>query len=389
MKQLKPLAAHNSTPWVTPFATRFAHVKNAARAGKKTVVYFYEYPDGGTFRYRVYNLLQALEQEGEWTGSYFFEHEIEETLDLVPYITLPVMVRLPWSVELVDLTVRLRAAGKKIVVDYDDLMADVALAPEILQTLNVTSEATHWFSLIARNQEFARHADVFTATNDFLGAKMQAKFEKPFFSLSNIMNSEQLEISAKLREEKAAKTRTDTFDIGYFSGSKTHENDFLCAAPEIAAFMHRHEDVRLQVVGYMKLPKSFDDFAKQGRVLRHGMVNFLELQRLMAQVDMSIAPLVDNEFTSCKSELKYFEAAAVLTPVVASPSYVFERAIKHGETGFLCRPGQWGAALEEVYAGGEKIQKITAGALAHCLEVYSPQGYAKTATQQYNAIVNL
>ena len=58
-------------------------------------------------------------------------------------------------------------------------------------------------------------------------------------------------------------------------------------------------------------------------------------QRLIAEVEINISPLKENQFTNCKSELKFFEAAACGTLTLASPTYAFKKSIVHGVTGFL------------------------------------------------------
>lgn len=50
---------------------------------------------------------------------------------------------------------------------------------------------------------------------------------------------------------------------------------------------------------------------------------------------LNIAPLEINRFCEAKSELKYFEAALVRVPTVASPTQPFKNAIQHGVNGFL------------------------------------------------------
>ena len=68
-----------------------------------------------------------------------------------------------------------------------------------------------------------------------------------------------------------------------------------------------------------------------------------------AKVDINIVPLVNNEFSNCKSELKYFETAIVGTPTCATPSFTYSSAIENGENGYLCEKGEWLRAFEKLY----------------------------------------
>ena len=67
---------------------------------------------------------------------------------------------------------------------------------------------------------------------------------------------------------------------------------------------------------------------------------FMNLPTEMARFDINLAPLeVGNPFCEAKSELKFFDAALVDVPTIASPTGPYRRAIVHGSTGFLAASG--------------------------------------------------
>jgi hypothetical protein len=57
-------------------------------------------------------------------------------------------------------------------------------------------------------------------------------------------------------------------------------------------------------------------------------------------------PLQANDFTNCKSELKYFEAAVVGAMSIASPSHTYAAAIRDGENGYLAKAQEWLSVIE-------------------------------------------
>ena len=61
----------------------------------------------------------------------------------------------------------------------------------------------------------------------------------------------------------------------------------------------------------------------------------------MATTEVNLVPLRQKCFTDSKSELKYFEAAAVGTVSVASPTASYRAAIEHGQNGLLARDHEW------------------------------------------------
>jgi hypothetical protein len=134
----------------------------------------------------------------------------------------------------------------------------------------------------------------------------------------------------------------------------------------------------VRVVGFLE---------PRGELLRHRdrletypLQDFLNLQRLLAEVEVNIVPLQDNLFTNCKSELKYFEAAICGTLTIASPTFVFRRAITDGETGFLACAHEWEAKLQVAIATLEEPDgsaAIAERALHHAESVY---GWNRQAT---------
>ena len=77
-------------------------------------------------------------------------------------------------------------------------------------------------------------------------------------------------------------------------------------------------------------------------------VPFRQLPDELARFDINLAPLeTGNVYCEAKSELKYFEAALVEVPTIASPTVPYEEAIRHGETGYLARTAEeWFECLD-------------------------------------------
>jgi hypothetical protein len=74
------------------------------------------------------------------------------------------------------------------------------------------------------------------------------------------------------------------------------------------------------------------------------------LQQLIGDVDFNLVPLQTNEFTHCKSELKYVDAANVGTLTIASPTHAYTHAIDHGENGYIAADHEWEAVLLQAIA---------------------------------------
>src|SRR4029077_8972011 len=88
------------------------------------------------------------------------------------------------------------------------------------------------------------------------------------------------------------------------------------------------------------------------RIERIGFLGAGDLLRCIAETDINLAPLeLGNPFCEGKSELKFFEAALVRVPTVASGTETFCAAVEDGISGFLARDAaEWRRAIELLIA---------------------------------------
>lgn len=377
----------NREPWVIPIADRQRSYLEAVCAGKKIALMLYPRADTSTFRYRCYNVYQAT-GEGPWRSIYFFLDELMTVEKILPQCDLLVLTRIKWSHSLDSIVRNAKRLGIPVLYDVDDLICNLQYLPLLTNTLNVHfgSEVDYdfWFADIARHETAAGLADGFITTNDFLGNKLSERFNKPYKIIVNSLNREQLEISELCRKRKSAVESKKPFAIGYFSGTPSHINDFKTVYMELRSLLEDNPDMVLQVVGFMEFPHEMSDLIKKGRIKFTPLVDFLELQRLIAQVDVNIVPLVKNSFTNCKSELKFFEAAVVDTITLATPTYTYEHAILNGDTGFLCQQGEWYDKILEVYKNPKEASQMAKRARENCLKAYSGQEFRNQILNAYN-----
>jgi len=67
------------------------------------------------------------------------------------------------------------------------------------------------------------------------------------------------------------------------------------------------------------------------------------------KIDVSLAPLEENIFNLCKSDLKVTEAAVTKTAIIASNIDIYNGSIVNGETGILCsNKEEWKDAIESM-----------------------------------------
>ena len=348
---------------------RIKSLEDSIRSDLKTAVVVYPlFEINSTFRYRAYNLQQIMKKSARYRVVYFFPYELEKVVKYIDGIDLIILSRIEYSKELETAVRFARKKAKKVLFDIDDLLFDPDKFKYLLDKLGdftnkpeANLDAT--LTIITKYYLTAKMCEGFISTNDFLGSLMEDKFKKPYRVIPNFLNEEQLSV---VYGEKYSR-----FTIGYFSGSATHNRDFLEAWDSILKILQKYDSIDLIVVGYMTLPKSADVFIKAKRIRTVPLTDFVNLQKLYGKVHVNIAPLENYIFNNCKSDLKFFEPAIAETLTCASPSYTFKKSIKDGQTGFLCVGEQWYNAIEKIYTDSRAAKDITEAAKAYAIENYS------------------
>jgi glycosyltransferase involved in cell wall biosynthesis len=146
-------------------------------------------------------------------------------------------------------------------------------------------------------------------------------------------------------------------------------------APALARHLEKNPTTEFVIAGYLDLPPVLEPFAD--RIERLAFMNILELQAAMASVDINVVPLQHNDFTHCKSELKFFEAALVETPTIAAATPVFQSAIDHGHNGFLVNDHDWDGALDHVASlSNAELCRVGTAAAITARERFTPAAVA-------------
>ena len=121
--------------------------------------------------------------------------------------------------------------------------------------------------------------------------------------------------------------------------------DFTVAAPALARLLAGTRTSSIRIAGFLDDVGPLEDF--RDRIEFVPFMHYMDLQRSIAEVEVSIAPLRHNGFNVCKSDLKFFEAAVVGTWTIASHTPSLDAAIDDGTTGRLARDHEWDGALAE------------------------------------------
>jgi glycosyltransferase involved in cell wall biosynthesis len=270
--------------------------------------------------------------------------EIPTRLGEIEQAQILLLWRTTWSDEVAHAVATARRAGARVVFDVDDLMFDPSLArSEIIDairsaSLNEAQVGAH-FSAV---QRCIMEADICVTTTEELAFQLRG-LGKRTHVLPNSFDRSLHATARRARLNWRQLKRDSLVRIGYAGGSRTHQRDFGCAVEAIAKLMREVPHVSLVLFqtpdGQTPLVDVHEFPALTGledRIEWRSMQTVTELPNELARFDVNIAPLeFGNPFCEGKSELKFWEAALVEVPTVASPTGPFRRAIRHGKTGFL------------------------------------------------------
>ncbi|MBV9786454.1 MAG: glycosyltransferase [Acidisphaera sp.] len=338
-------------PWNESRDARLA----ALSRGHRRVAYFYEKPDTSTFRYRVHNMIDALraDPQTDISATWFALADLEDMDAFVDRTDVLVICRTRYSAPVGRMIARARARGLRLIFDIDDLVFDPNYVHVILDTLDQDVERMaiwdDWHAYVGRLAATLRHCDEAIVTTAPLAERMAACLPGGrVHIIPNYLNRAQIELSRSLFEARRELGFADDgrIHLGYFSGSPTHNRDFAVAASALARLLREERRLMIRVVGFLDLPEALQRHRDRFEMVE--LQDFLNLQRLIGETDVNLVPLRDDVFTRCKSELKFFEAAIVGTPTIASPTPAFAGAIEDGVNGFLAREQDWYPKLRQL-----------------------------------------
>ena len=358
-------------PWHLPLPTRLRQLAK----GRVRIAYFYEQADNSTFRYRVYNMANVLNEHAkEHSAAYFFLADADHFDTIAGMADVLVICRTRYDNRVHRLVAAFQRRGKRVLFDIDDYVFNTDFVHLLVNTLDLDL-ANHqvwqdWFAYCSRLGATLRLCDGAITTNEFLADKIAEVAQMPTAVVPNFMNPEQLALSARVFEAKQIEPvgADGLVHLGYFSGSPSHNRDFAMVIPALEELLETDERLGVVVVGYIEAGPRLSRFGK--RVVRYPFQDYVNLQKLIGSVDVNLMPLQYNVFTNSKSELKYFEAAAVGTVSVATPTQVYARAIRHGDNGYLAQAHQWLDVIRQAVIGLQD-KALMLRAHRHALATYT------------------
>ena len=364
--------------WNRPLAERTSWLGR----GDHRVAYVYPKADYSTFRYRVYNMVQALNTSSEGVAAtWFLLDEMRELQATVPILDTLVICRCPYNHQLDALVSQALANGVNVVFDIDDLLFDPDQIPLIAHSLGIEGDEVMWdwwYGHVGRLRAAAQLCERVTVTTPALAAQAETVLGKTVEVVPNFLNEVQLAVSADIYAAKVGREFAieEPLHLGYFSGTPSHAKDFEVVVEALSRVLDREPRVRVRVAGFLDSAAPFS--RRYGsRVDLQPFREFASLQKLIGSTEVNLVPLEASVFADCKSELKYYEAAIVGTVSITSPTTTYRAVIDDGQNGLLAEPPEWEdkmmGLIEDLLGDRSAYLGMARAAHDHAIENYSPE----------------
>ncbi|WP_285118467.1 rhamnan synthesis F family protein [Lactococcus petauri] len=312
-------------------------------------------------RYRVENKAAQLRALGfdVWTvnASEFKMGYAENASHIVIY-------RTGYSELLEQLCHLAQKYNKPVYYDIDDLVIDTKYTDLLSYTQDLSDiEKYEYDSGVKSYGKMMSLCDSVITTTQTLKEELE-NYSSEVIINRNLASEELVRLSQETLKDYTQDS--SKIKIGYFSGSITHNENFEMIKPAIMQILEKYPHVELHLVGYIDLPQDLKKYTEQ--IIMNDYVDWKELPRLISQMDINLAPLVDSVFNRAKSEIKWLEAALVKVATVASHLGSFEEMISDDVTGLLAQPNEWYEKLEILIENPDKRQRIAEAAYGFVLE---------------------
>jgi glycosyltransferase involved in cell wall biosynthesis len=335
--------------------TQISNTSYVHRKDHKTFAFISGCP-GDSYRYRCQHQSEMLVIMGYSVEVYqpnVFPYE-----ELLNTYKVVVAHRVAYTPDFASFIFNANKLGIKVIFDIDDLVFDLSRLKQIdaYRKMNEAEKKLYkdGVSLYRKSLSLCKYIVVST---DKLRQEVQVQFPDKKAIVSRNRVSEEMALLAATAQESIFDD-DNKLRIAYFSGTKTHTKDFGVCVSALRTILKEFHHVHLMVVGHLDLPEVLHEFTPQIETI--SFVKWQNLPDLYRKVSVNLAPLeFNNDFTESKSELKYFEAALLRVPTIASNLGAFCVAIKDNINGRLCTTTlEWENALRELIIDTNKRKEL-------------------------------
>lgn len=314
---------------------------------KKFILFVTGEEKNSTNYYRCYIPLEQIKSQGLDGDVVYYKYLTHQMLDNYEHI---IWYRIPLDRELKDYVDILRSLNKKIIFSIDDLLFDEeSVRSQYWFGSMHKDDSQNLLSKVRGINNFMKIADLGISSTKTLAVNMQKFIKGDVYVLKNGYSKEQLMIS------KTHQTWPGIMNMGFFSGSETHDRNLQIIIPTIIKLMEKYPNLRLHLGGRVSMPQELQRFSS--RIVRYEFTDMINYQSIISNCAFILNPLEITQHNLAKSETRIIQAALVKRIVIATRVQVFEDIID-GENGILVDNYEWEQAIEYALNNEDNIKSM-------------------------------
>jgi len=339
--------------------------------------------EGDTKRYRVLHQQEELKHNGMRTDAFDY-YAINLQAALEKY-NIFILHRVPITPEYKEFIIQGIQKGKIFIFEIDDLVFHEKYAQYIRALDDMSTDRVDlYLEGLRRYNQTMELCNYALCSTEYLKKELESYGKTVYINL-NAVSDEMVELAKKALSEKR-RIPGKKIIIGYLSGTKTHNMDFTVAEDALIRILAEFEHVELVIGGFLDLSEKFSPF--NDRIIRLPFMDWRELPKHIADFDINISPLENIPFCNAKSDLKYFEAALLQVPTIASNVGGYKSQIRNLDNGILVSTNkEWYEALKLLITNDELRIKIGRNAESDVLNNRTTKITGKTLVKNIREIV--
>lgn len=213
---------------------------------------------------------------------------------------------------------------------------------------------------------YLRDSKAITVTTNYL-KNVYSIYNKNIYVLENYIDLDEI-FTDEIRKTRECRRMEHEAKgeiwIGW-AGSNTHLPDLNVAKDAMIRILNEFPNVKLCLGGWdgffrdkegkIHYPETnpWKDVPENKKIVIPWAKDMKDYPKMLSHFDIGIAPLEDNDFNRCKSDIKFKEYAGAGVPVIASSVEPYAKSIKNGVDGLLVQTK--GAVFNDWY---KKIKSL-------------------------------
>lgn len=355
--------------------------KSSINTSKVLIVADYHVPQ--CVRYRINQKIEQLELAGKKVSAINWVDLSSNKIDIAIH-DIVIFYRVPAVPQVLKALAKVNAANKISIYEIDDLLFDPVYPPPL--------ETYGGYVDLNTYQELVKGMALFNSAAQFcqLGMATTLPLAKELKKLvmrhECIVHRNGLD---SLNKFKVVNKKSKKYiDIFYGSGTQAHNTDFLeLALPAISKIFDKYHNVRLIIAGYLKLPSYFKEIYSDRYVCVDAVKSVQAYWSYLENADISLAVLHNDRINSCKSELKWFEAACFAIPSILSRTDNYCDVVRDGCDAFLATtPDEWYEALDSLVSDAALRERVGKLAMERAKADYSIQALSESLSNSIDKL---